>query len=719
MKKRKLAVMLTAVVMAIAMIPSTVFASGGWGEDYDSKEEFTINSVDELKTFAEMVNNGKSFSGKKVTLNEDINLEGESWIPIGTSENAFAGTFNGNENKISNLTINDDDLEYAGLFGVLKTPGIIKNLTIENADITAKAQVGALAGSAYTGTVEGCHITGNINITGNYKVGGLAGEGYARVEDCSVIGNEGSYIHGIYSAADYEGDNVGGLIGYRGEGSTATSGCSVSGVSIEGTRKVGGLLGTVYNNNITTDCSVSDIAVSSNATREYAEQNATKMGVGGLFGSISTNGNVVGQAVDCKVSGVTLGCSDDIKDLVRIGYVSGGLYGIEEFTGPSEEQMVVDVEISGANSMPEGVLQPQSGSDDAIGIDAVAQVGNQSFKSLEEAVKAAMEGDDKTVTILKDMTVATWNQIWNIKGITIDGSGKAITVTKAIDSLGNNDAVLHSAGGNTFKNITFDLSGIEKSNAQGNRAINAAAGDTIDNVTVIGGEHLNYGITCSGTDAADETITISDCTFEDCGYGVYDSEGGSVENVVITGSAFTGCDYATILRGESSRFTDNTIDNGKLNIMKPNQTITGNTFTGESRIKFYDAGATFKQNNIGPDSYLDFDDDVTGTVDVSKNYWGGGAPSEEQLGGADSAGNVTGTDVYYMKATMAEEDLNTYVPPATEPGGEGSSSATDKPAADNVAATGDDSNMMIPVAMAAIALVSMVVIAAARKKQNR
>ena len=100
---------------------------------------------------------------------------------------------------------------------------------------------------------------------------------------------------------------------------------------------------------------MSDIAVSSNATREYAEQNATKMGVGGLFGSISTNGNVVGQAVDCKVSGVTLGCSDDIKDLVRIGYVSGGLYGIEEFTGPSEEQMVVDVEISGANSMPEGV----------------------------------------------------------------------------------------------------------------------------------------------------------------------------------------------------------------------------------------------------------------------------------------------------------------------------------------------------------------------------
>ena len=65
MKKRKLAVMLTAVVIAIAMIPSTVFASGGWGEDYDSKEEFTINSVDELKTFAEMVNNGKTSAERK------------------------------------------------------------------------------------------------------------------------------------------------------------------------------------------------------------------------------------------------------------------------------------------------------------------------------------------------------------------------------------------------------------------------------------------------------------------------------------------------------------------------------------------------------------------------------------------------------------------------------------------------------------------------------
>lgn len=42
-------------------------------------------------------------------------------------------------------------------------------------------------------------------------------------------------------------------------------------------------------------------------------------------------------------------------------------------------------------------------------------------------------------------------------------------------------------------------------------------------------------------------------------------------------------------------------------------------------------------------------------IDVSGNYWGGGAPSAAQLGSA----SVTGEDVYYTSPDMGDGDLST------------------------------------------------------------
>ena len=292
----------------------------------------------------------------------------------------------------------------------------------------------------------------------------------------------------------------------------------------------------------------------------------------------------------------------------------------------------------------------------------VAQVGNQKYTSLAEALAAAHAGD--TVELLSNVEVDTWNQVWNLQGITLDGNGYTLTI-KNIASGQNHDAVFHSAGGNTFQDLTIDLSGLERASlAQGSRAFSAAAGDTYKNITILGNKNLSYGMTASGTNVEDETITIDGCTFENCGYGIYDDESGAVENLVITNSSFTGCEYATILRGANSSFTDNTVSGGRLNVMQDGQTVTGNTFTDSSLIKFYANGAQFEQNKISQDSRLDFGDSFTGRLDVSHNYWGGGAPTEEQLGSSE---NVTGNDVYYIRDTMRDQDLNTYIPPDTTP----------------------------------------------------
>ena len=299
---------------------------------------------------------------------------------------------------------------------------------------------------------------------------------------------------------------------------------------------------------------------------------------------------------------------------------------------------------------------------------AVAKIGDETYPSLAEALKDAESGD--TVTLLKSITVNKWNQAWNLKGITLDGGGNTITVN-AIESLQNHDAVFHSAGGNTFKDLTVDLSSItQSSQAQGNRAFAAAAGDTFQKVKIIGNDKVSYGITISGTDASNDTVTIEDCTIENCHYAIYDSETGDVEKLIIKKSTITGCDYATILHSPHGQFINNKVTGGRLNIMEENQTITGNTFDGASRIKFYDAPKEFKRNKISENSCLDKDDDLTDTIDVSENYWGGGKPTDSQLGNDGSNTIFSGADVYYVQPIWKPEYLNTYTPPS---GGGGSS----------------------------------------------
>lgn len=48
-----------------------------WGADYETATTFTINSLEELKAFRDLVNNGKDFKGKTVNLNSSIDLNSE------------------------------------------------------------------------------------------------------------------------------------------------------------------------------------------------------------------------------------------------------------------------------------------------------------------------------------------------------------------------------------------------------------------------------------------------------------------------------------------------------------------------------------------------------------------------------------------------------------------------------------------------------------------
>lgn len=285
---------------------------------YDASESvYTIETPAQFAGFAALVNEGNNFSGKTVQLGTDIDLNNEAWSPIGSNGKFFSGTFDGSEHIISNLTA-DCENNYVGLFGYIKD-GKIKNLTVHNVNVSGVAEVGAVVGDGYTGSVENCHVSGLINVVGNYHVGGLMGYGYAAVNNCSVIGETGSSVVGTYLEANLEGDAVGGLIGYFPEDNKTSVNLVVKGISVFGTRKVGGLIGHIgtYSDKKLENAVVENVTVSTNASAEYIQDNSGKIFVGGIFGEATTGTKitVTGQISNSTVNGV---------DVNTTGKVAGG-----------------------------------------------------------------------------------------------------------------------------------------------------------------------------------------------------------------------------------------------------------------------------------------------------------------------------------------------------------------------------------------------------------
>ncbi len=131
--------------------------------------------------------------GSHYILKNDIVLT-EAWQPIGNgAENAFAGVFDGNGHKISNLTFPDNAAaQYNGLIGY-GNGCTVKNLVIEaSIDISAKndsvsshVYSGGVIGFGENATVENCMVSGSIKVRAfNANVGGIAGYISGNVSGC-------------------------------------------------------------------------------------------------------------------------------------------------------------------------------------------------------------------------------------------------------------------------------------------------------------------------------------------------------------------------------------------------------------------------------------------------------------------------------------------------------------------------------------------------------
>ena len=271
--KKKLLSLLLALFLVMALVPMTAFAEGtsvdnwdgtadiSWYTDHKTDTEYHFTTAEQLAGLAQLVNDktaSVSFEGKTIYLDNDLDLSGCQWTPIGNGSNFgryFAGTFDGQYHKITNLHHHStgDELIRNGLFGVVSDGGTLKNLLVIDADIASNdgsLLAGILADWVNGGTVENCYTSGKIeNNVGDKMVGGLIGQctWSTQVKGCAsdatVISTESDEDHV---------DTVGGLIG-QWENSTDSSsitdcwfGGSVSCNNIYSA--VGGILGANFEN---------------------------------------------------------------------------------------------------------------------------------------------------------------------------------------------------------------------------------------------------------------------------------------------------------------------------------------------------------------------------------------------------------------------------------------------------------------------------------------
>ena len=239
------------------------------------EDTYIVSSTAELKTVADIVNNGSR--DINIILDKDIDLTNTTWTPIGIdSDNQYTGTFNGGNHTISGLTMTGSD-EYAGLFGYIGDGGTVKNVKLENVKIASdyqNAYVGGVVGYSFFGNIEYCSVSGSVN------------------------GNSNS--NGTYNG-------VGGVVGYQWGGSI--TGCSSS-ATVQGTGGVGGVVGQTNFGAILTACyATEDVTVERTPTNNtYA---------GGVVGS-----NFSSTLIACYATGSVTGTGTGTGS-IYVGGVTG------------------------------------------------------------------------------------------------------------------------------------------------------------------------------------------------------------------------------------------------------------------------------------------------------------------------------------------------------------------------------------------------------------
>lgn len=258
---------------SVALAQPTFKCSGGSGTKSDP---WLISSIQDMNELARQINmeigseeqqrenpqlwgnlayyNGYSDCYFELTCDLDYSNEpvvnGSNYTPVGVV-NPFGGIFDGKGHTISGIIINRTE-KNNGIFGNISYamyapefgPGLIKNLTLANSQITGGNYTGGIVGDCRS-AVENCHVLANCAITaaadGTECVGGVVGRAW--YNDAGYYNLGGGVPGGWWDVCQAE------VIGCTNEAPVSTggkSGCSQLGGIAGGIAK-GGNIGNCLN----------------------------------------------------------------------------------------------------------------------------------------------------------------------------------------------------------------------------------------------------------------------------------------------------------------------------------------------------------------------------------------------------------------------------------------------------------------------------------------
>ncbi len=252
-------------------------------------------------------------------------ISNEGWQPIVL----FNAIFEGNNHTISNLFINREDSDNAGLFAITGSDARIRNINLSDVRLIADSsyRVGGLIGFNH-GTVSNSNMTGNI--LGFSNIGGLIGENHGMVSASYVevnvqgssrigglIGRNKGMVSDSYATGSVFGNvnSVGGLIGEN----HGTVSASYAEVNVQGSSRIGGLIGE-------SEGMVSDSYATGSVFGDYHD-------VGGLIGQ--SGGMVSDSYATGNVSGDEMvgGLIGDNSSTATSSYATGSVFGTELIGG--------------------------------------------------------------------------------------------------------------------------------------------------------------------------------------------------------------------------------------------------------------------------------------------------------------------------------------------------------------------------------------------------
>ena len=479
----------------------------------EGETEYVVNSAAELAWLADFVNGltASTFATRAgnepvhFVLNADIDLNNMPWTPIGTSENNFVGTFDGNGHSIKNLNIVETEAKegkaYMGFLGYAKDV-TIKNVVFENVYVNvpcldidhSQGHIGAVVGSLEgTSTIENVTVKGDVQVyttqdaNGASRVAVIAGGntyGDVTMKNVHVVANEGSSL--------IANNNTGALAGQL-QGKMVFDNCS-SNIDVTVNKFfAGGLVGIAAGDSTFTNChTTGDVAVV--AGREGRHNDEYR--VGGIAGGWADGATKVCTLTNCSYEGELSGTNADgsvVEAFDYAGYVGRG-YTLNGCQGSK-------VVINGVEYVQAYNTAAEAGVYYVNGVLSVS-TADQLIKALEAGEDVFLANDIKIDPA--NMSNAYGKTGINVKnGQTIDGGGHTLNIKGAG---GTWDSGINTTGG-VIKNITVTGSFrgifINHTSEHSEKVI-------LENVT-IGGNGTVYTISCD--QGLYQGIEATNCTF--------------------------------------------------------------------------------------------------------------------------------------------------------------------------------------------------------------